>query len=359
MGTRKSAVAGSLAFAYALIIVYASLQPFSGWRMPSDEVLRFLGAPWPRYVTAGDILLNIVAYLPLGAILFASLRPALKAVTSILGATLLAAMLSLALESVQMFLPSRIASNLDLLTNISGAVIGALAAWMFTLSALAGNPLTALRNRAIRPGAIGDRGLLVVALWILIQSHQAPLTLGNGDFRDALGIKPLFAHAPWPYVLAETAVAAFAIVVLGEMISLLARLRQGMLPLLVTALLLAFAAKSLAAVALTRSVNWLTWLTPGVAIGTVTGVAMLAMLLRPPPAARAIIGLLCLAAGVLIVNVTPENPYQPVSMSLLAPQPSHLINFSNIVHAMSQLWPLIAAAFLFLAGRSRHEVAPL
>ncbi len=105
-------VASSLA--YTLVIVYASLQPFAGWRMPPDEVLRFLTAPWPRYITTSDIALNVVAYLPLGAMLYFALRPPLAAAVALVLATLLAAALSLALESVQMFLPTRIASNVDL-----------------------------------------------------------------------------------------------------------------------------------------------------------------------------------------------------------------------------------------------------
>ena len=84
-------LAGFVALAYTLVIVYASLQPFTGWRMPSAEVLRFLTAPWPRYITAHDIALNVIAYLPLGAMLFFALRPPLAAAFALLAATVLAA----------------------------------------------------------------------------------------------------------------------------------------------------------------------------------------------------------------------------------------------------------------------------
>src|SRR5688572_9387781 len=128
----KPRLAIFVALAYTVVIVYASLQPFEGWRVPPQEVLGFLGAPWPHYVTAGDVMLNIVAYLPLGAMLFASLRPGFSPAAAYILATLLAALLSVALEGVQMFLPSRIASNLDVLSNTLGAAIGALGAGLLS-----------------------------------------------------------------------------------------------------------------------------------------------------------------------------------------------------------------------------------
>jgi glycopeptide antibiotics resistance protein len=85
-----------------------------------------------------DIALNIVAYLPLGALLFFALRPPLAAAFAFLAATIIAAALSLALESAQMFLPTRIASNVDLISNTAGAAIGALGALLLTIG---NNPL--------------------------------------------------------------------------------------------------------------------------------------------------------------------------------------------------------------------------
>ena len=63
-----------LALAYLLVIVYASLQPFRGWRFPPSDILRFLTAPWPRYITLDDVLINLIAYVPLGFLLASHLR---------------------------------------------------------------------------------------------------------------------------------------------------------------------------------------------------------------------------------------------------------------------------------------------
>lgn len=351
MATGKSRLAGFVALAYTVVIVYASLQPFAGWRMPSGQVLGFLTAPWPRYVTAADIALNVAAYLPLGTMLFVALQPPLRAAGALVSATLIATLLSLALESVQMFLPVRIASNVDLLSNGAGAASGALAAWLLMR---AGNPLVALRARAVRADTLGNCGLILIALWILLQFHPAPLALGSGDLREALGIPPLFAYTPQSYLRAEAGVAAFAVLGIGLLVSVLMQPRRYAMPAIALTLLLTLAAKSIAAVTLGRAAQWLQWLTPGVAAGTASGIVLLALMLRLAPVARAALAIFCIAAGVCIVNATPENPYQALPAFMLIPQPTHLANFGHIVRALSQLWPLAAVMWLLALLRSER-----
>src|SRR3972149_1302512 len=157
MATGKPPLAGYGALAYTVVIVYASLQPFAGWRMPPGQVLGFLTAPWPRYITAADIALNVAAYLPLGTMLFVALRPPLR-----------------------------------------GA-------------------------GAVRGNALGICGLILIALWILVQFHPAPLALGSGDLREALGLPPLFAYTPQSYLRAEAGVAAFAVMGISLLVSVLMR----------------------------------------------------------------------------------------------------------------------------------------
>lgn len=325
--------------------------------MPPDEVLGYLLAPWPRYITLGDVVLNVAAYLPLGALLFAASRARLPSAAAFGVAVLLAAALSLACESAQMFLPTRIASNLDLLANGAGAGIGALAAWILALPALVNHPLAVLRRRLVRTDVLGDWGLIVVALWILAQFHVASLALGSGDFREALHVTPLFAHAPQSYLLAETGVVALAIVTIGLLVSLLLQPQRSVLPATALTLALALTVKAITSAALTRSAYWLQWLTPGVVAGIACGGMLLAALLQLTRSAHALVAAVCLIAAVAIVNVTPENPYQAVPVFLLSPQPTHLANFGIIVRALSQLWPLAALIFLLAAARAERAAA--
>lgn len=330
--------------------MYASLQPFAGWRTPPQEVLHFLAAPWPRYITAGDIALNVAAYLPLGAMLFFALRPPFAAAVACAASIVLAAALSLALESAQMFLPMRIASNVDLICNSAGAALGAAGAMLL---ALGNNPLAAWRRRAVRADVLGDCGLIVIALWILIQFQPAPFTLGSGDLRDVLGITPVFAHTSHSYLLAEAAVVGCAVVALGLTVSLVMQSRRHTLRALTATLLATVAAKSTVAILLARQGSWLQWLTPGVALGLAAGGMLLALLQLLAPTTRALSALLCLAAGVVIVNLTPENPYQTLPAYVLNAQPTHLNNFSNIVRTLSRCWPFAALILLAALVRAR------
>src|SRR5258706_2857351 len=66
---RSSRLVAYLTVAYLLLVVYASLYPFANWRVPNDEAARFLFAGWPSYVVASDVVLNILAYTPLGLLL--------------------------------------------------------------------------------------------------------------------------------------------------------------------------------------------------------------------------------------------------------------------------------------------------
>ncbi len=346
----KAPPAGFIALAYTLVIVYASMQPFAGWRMPSPDVLVFLTAPWPRYVTTSDIALNIAAYLPLGAMLFYVLHPPLRAAFAWLFATLLAALLSLSLESAQMFLPTRIASNVDLLSNSAGAALGAAGAMLLVVW---NNPLVGLRARLVRPGRLGDYGLVVIALWIVVQFHPSSVVFGSGNLREVLGVTPMFMHSSQAYLLGEAAVVALAVIGIALTISLLMRSRKYTSRVMLLTLLLTGAAKSIAAVMITRSANWLQWLTPGVAAGFVVGAAGVALLTWLAPFGRAIVAIVCIAAGIAIINFMPDNPYQTLPPSLSGLPPTHLANFGSIARLLSQLWPFAALLLLIALARAR------
>src|SRR3990172_10491542 len=83
---------------YALLAVYASLYPLSGWRDPSGPMLAFLTAPWPRYVTAFDVGANFLGYVPYGLLCVLAVHPRLAGGKAVLLAALSGGALSLVLE---------------------------------------------------------------------------------------------------------------------------------------------------------------------------------------------------------------------------------------------------------------------
>src|ERR1035441_10790701 len=78
---RSSAV--PLTWLYVALIVYASLYPFSGWRVPGVGLLDFMLLGWPHWWTWFDLVSNLFGYMPLGFLLFVAMvrggRPAGRA----------------------------------------------------------------------------------------------------------------------------------------------------------------------------------------------------------------------------------------------------------------------------------------
>lgn len=119
-----------LFLAYTLLIAYASLLPFTGWRVPAGDVLHFLTV-WPRYITRHDVFINILAYIPLGLLAALTLyrwRKHDTTIVPIIIATATGAALSLSMETLQVFIPGRVAELTDLLTNTAGSLLGAILA---------------------------------------------------------------------------------------------------------------------------------------------------------------------------------------------------------------------------------------
>ncbi|MET5116177.1 VanZ family protein, partial [Burkholderia pseudomallei] len=79
------------------------------------------------YLTAFDVVSNVLGYLPFGALAVLALYP-LRGVPAALVATLRGALLSGAMEALQTYLPTRVTSTLDLSANPLGALVGAAAA---------------------------------------------------------------------------------------------------------------------------------------------------------------------------------------------------------------------------------------
>ena len=193
---------------------------------------------------------------------------------------------------------------------------------------------------------------MIIALWIVIQFQPSPVAFGSGNLRDALGIAPMFMHSSRAYLLAEAAVVALAVTALGLAISLLMQTRRYTLRVMIATLLLTAAAKSVAAMAITRTANWLQWLTPGVAGGLLAGAIGVALLVWLAPATRAVLAMLCVAAGIALINVMPDNPYQTPPPFMTSLQPTHLANFGSIVRLLSQCWPFATLVLLFGLARA-------
>lgn len=346
MVPKPSPLARYLLVAYTLLVIYASLHPFSGWRDQGAGALVFLGAALPRYFTAFDLVTNFVAYLPFGFLAVLVLYPRNKGASAVAIASLAGCALSFALEALQTYLPSRIPSNLDLLTNSLGALAGAGLALKFGVGLLGSGRIYALRHHLFLSGAEVDLGLVLLALWLFTQLNPEILLFGNGDLRALLGQDPPLLHPAELFIEMEAAVAASNLIAVGLFAATLAH--PGLPPRRLSLALLAGALvlKTLAVAILFKPQNAFAWLTPGATIGLACGAAVLMLTVRLPRAARIAVSGLLLMAATVVVNIAPENPYFANALSEW-PQ-GYFLNFNGLTRLVSLAWPFAALFYLML-----------
>ena len=350
---RGAPLAWILALAYTLLVVYASLQPFRDWRQPPPEILHFLAAQWPRYITLDDVLINVAAYVPLGFLLALALGARLRAPWPVLAAALFTCLLSLTMESAQVFLAARIASKVDLLANGLGGLFGAMAAPLFSPYAVPGRRIVQWRARLLLQGTVADSGLVIACLWLATHLHPTAQLFGAGNLRGTFDLPARLPHTPQLLFSAEAATVFFNVLGVGLLVATLVRDPRRVFPLIFGVLCAGLVLKTLAGVALFDA-HPFNWLTPGVGLGLTAGALLLIPLARAPRLLALIVALLSLAAAVVAINLAPENPYHTIPPKLITTGATHLLRFSSMVRALSELWPFLAVGYLFAAAVARE-----
>lgn len=347
---RGSPFARTLLAAYLALVVYASLHPFSGWRDSGLSAFAFLAAPWPRYVTAFDIVANVAAYFPLGALILLAVYPRLQGAAAAALAVATGAAVSLSLEAVQGFLPTRIPSNIDLACNASGAALGALVALRFAPWLLDSGPLRRARQAALMPGALADAGLVLVGLWLFIQLDPTTLLFGAGDLRRLVELDPGRQRMPGFFVFVEATIAAANIAAVALIVSSIV-LGRALSSLAVPALVLAALVVRTAAFAiLMRAEDVLAWLTPGAAQGLLAGLVFALVAMALPRTARLGVAAVLLMAATVLVNLAPPNPYTEATLRVW--EQGHFLNFNGLTRLVSSIWPFAALGYaMVLAAR--------
>ena len=339
-----------LATLYGLAIVYASLQPFAPWMAPPAGTSYFLFAPWPPKWVRYDVVTNFLAYMPFG--FFVALVPRrMRPMGRLAGAIGIAALLSLAMESLQAYLPTRDSSLADFLSNTAGAALGGAVAVAFARSAPTKDAMAAARERWFLAGKIGDLGLALLAIWVAVQVNPGiPLFATMYDLAPRGGVP-----VPPPDVaetLVEGAHSAFQLVGVGLFLALLLRERRyvaGAALLLVGAAALV---KGVAAALLLKPTAWENWLAPGVSLGVGAGSLLLSMAIWLPRPAQVTLAAIALLSSLLATLFAPDLVYARAPIALFNRSYGHLLNFNGLTHTVLLLWPAVASVFLLaLAGR--------
>lgn len=347
-------LARHLALVWALLIAYASLHPLTGFRDAGDDLLSFLTAPWPRYWTRFDVIANAIGYLPLGFLLVPAVAPWIRRSPALPLAIVLATGLSVGLEVLQHYLPTRVPSNLDVVSNAAGAAVGALLGWRWGAVLGDGGALARWRTRRVVRGHTGEIALVLLVLWWLAQIDPDTPLFGLGDLRDLLGFAPPLDFTERRYRAVEIGACVCAMVSVGVIGWHSMRARS--LWLLASAFAVALAIKTGSGAVLVPEGGALLWATPGALVGLAAGAVALRIALWLPPPLRFGLAALGLLAGVALVNLAPDNPY-PSAVSD-AWRAGHFFNFSGLTRLASALWPYFALPYLMALqareGRSSH-----
>ena len=341
---RHSRLVSYLAVGYTLLVAYASLYPFRTRRGLVDGAFSFILAPWPRYYTFFDLLVNVLAYVPLGFLLALTALPWMATRWAALVATLAGAGLSLALETAQGFIPGRVSSNLDLLTNGLGAMVGALlAVTTGTRWVLSGN-LYRIRQNMFLPGALIDLGFVVLLLWLFTQLNPEVWLFGNGDFRGLLQETVNLEFTPATYRWIETGVTAFNLAGICLLTLVLARPHRNVAGPLLALVSIALVLKSVAALTLFNPGDAALWLTPGSILGIPAGLLLFLVLARLPRGGGIVSAMLLILGGAALLNAAPENPY--IRASVQTWRYGHFLSFNGLTQLVSSAWPIAASVYL-------------
>jgi len=331
-----------LLLTYSALLASGSLYPFAAWQDARLLDLSFLWAAWPRTVTRIDLLTNLFVYAPFGLLATRALFRRHYSLTHWLTICLLGAAFSATMECLQLFIPNRVASNVDILANSAGAALGAALAPFFSRHSRIFALFVALRRHWFRPGWIINLGLILLVLWGLAQfSLQAP-GLVAGSLHG--GFTPFWENVsaqfkPGVALLFALEIASVSLFV-ASLLQSDQRLMPGTLSFTLSAILLKFLAAALliklAFLARLLSLEALL----GLSLGAGTALSLIYYRASPPPFPL-LAGVLCafiltkLVQGAPFLTATGHTPD-------LASQPELLFNIGGIAYLVAESWAYLA-----------------
>jgi len=356
MKHQTSVLTGNLLLFYVVLVVYVSLSPFSGWQRSEDGLFDYLWQPWPRYLTRFDVAVNVIAYFPLGFLLYAFTSRLLARGSATIFSIVLGIGLSLALETSQTLMPERIASNIDFAANTAGCLSGVLmSAWFSRYTALE-SALISIRNTFFLPGASVEVGLALLVVWLFSQLNPSIPFLGAGLVADAViepGLEPdKQLHAPLALGI------AFNLCGVGLLITSLAR--QRLIALVATQALFAtaFCLKLFAAEILLKPQVASEWHSEETLAGLAIGSLLLLMLSLLPLRLRTYVAAVVILAGAMLTKLAGTYGAIHQMLRLFSWPYGQLLNFAGLTLYLNEIWPLLALIFLFVYLIKQRASAP-
>ena len=356
---RSSPVARLACLAYVVLIIYASFTPWSGWRDLGVSAFAYLSAPWPERIVRFDTIVNVLGYMPFGMLVVLALHPGPRGKTAILIALAAGTLLSGSVEAIQTFLPRRVSSNVDLVANICGTLIGAIfGAWRAEALIDRGRLLQLRFAWFDHDSAIP---LILLALWPIAQIHAVSMLFAMGptdasllDWAHERGLTWLPARGAWApaeFVVAEAVVTTAAVLAVGLTAAAMMLPHAPRARLLLVIIGAALFAKTLAYGVRFGGDHTLAWLTPGAVGGLAIGLLAAIVASWGPQRALARLALLATTALIVAVGLIPENPYFSSWQSHW--RTGRLAHFNALGEWVAFAWPFAALVWLIVLEATR------
>ncbi|SOE53786.1 VanZ like family protein [Burkholderia sp. D7] len=361
---RPSALSRQALAVYTMLVVYGSLYPFSGWRTLGIGPFAYLSDPLPQYLTAFDVITNVLGYMPFGALAVLALYPRWRGAVAAGAAFIGGAMLSGTMEAVQTYLPTRVASNLDLAANALGALLGAALTAPATSMLLDRGLLRRMRFMWFERDAAYMIGLS--GLWPFATMYPAPFLFAVGDLPRVLWLRidpvmqdallawtpPAWNVAAWaahlgamlPDDVWETLITSLNLFAALVLVTLPMRVRAPRVRLLFCLVIATLAAKAGATFLQSRSGLTFDWATGGAVAGIACGVLAGLLSLWCSRPWRATLAGLALIVALVLVNLLPENPYFDIVLADW--RQGRYLHFNGLSQWLAWVWPYAALGWL-------------
>lgn len=352
---RSSPLARVALFAYTLLVIDASLYPFVGWRDKGIGPFDYLLQPWPAHTWEFDVIVNVLGYLPLGLLVVFAVYPKIRGIPAGLLGTLLPGMLAALMEATQTYLPTRVSSNVDLVTNTAGAFCGALLGCLIAEPALDRGRLMELRLRWFEREA--SYGLIIGLLWFAAVLYPEPFAFAlggilRGDGETVPWVQSLLQEpSVLTFVVLEVAITAAIVGGAGLLFENVMRPLAPRVRFVLAFIVLSGLARTFGAGLTYAPTAPFAWCTRGAFEGLVIAAVILLVALHLTARIRALLGAVLLAVGLVLVNIVPDNPYYDAALHDWAH--GKLLNFYGLALGISLAWPFVALAYL-----ARAAIAP-
>lgn len=358
-----------LAVATICLVVYASLYPFAEFRDQGISPFRFLTAPWPKYWTGFDVAINLAGYAPVGFLLALSALRSGRVSWAVTVAVLSAGVLSLCMETLQSYLPSRVPSNVDLALNTLGAWLGACVAWLLEKMGVIGR-WSRFRARWLTLDARG--AMVLLALWPAALLFPASVPMGLGQVLErlekalakALADTPFLNWLPVRDIELQPLVpgAELVCVALGALIPCLlgycvirTAWQRAVFSLVILTTGVAVSALS-SALSYGPAHAW-AWLDVPVRSGLLVAAGLALLLLPLRRRGAAAFALLALAIHLSLLNQAPASAY--FAQTLQTWEQGRFIRFHGLAQWLGWLWPYAAVLYVMarLSGREQSQAS--